>query len=153
MRYLLLSVLVVSLIGILIIPNAFAEITITDDATGGDCASIGTWDSASRTCTFTSDLSEQVTVGANYITLDGNGHTLDRLPETDCSTSVPDRYGIHFNARTTLVIKNFIIKNFCDGMNFTNSINNSILDNTITNNYGDGIYIANSNNNIIVQVL
>ena len=102
MRYLLLSVLVVSLIGILIIPNAFAEITITDDATGGDCASIGTWDSASRTCTFTSDVSEQVTVGANYITLDGNGHTLD-LGVTShndvCSSSgsnYEERFGINF---------------------------------------------------------
>jgi len=88
-------------------------------------------------------LTESVEVGANNLTLDGNGHTLDG--QGNCS----EGSGIHFNARTTLVIKNFTIKNFCDGMNFTNSISNSILDNTITNNSHEGIFIQNSNDNLI----
>ena len=88
-------------------------------------------------------MTESVEVGANNLTLDGNGHTLDG--QGNCS----EGSGIHFNARTTLVIKNFTIKNFCDGMNFTNSISNSILDNTITNNSHEGIFIQNSNDNLI----
>ena len=75
MRFLLLSVLVVFLVGIMV-PSAFAEITITDDATGGGCTTIGTWDSASKTCTLTSDVSEQITIGSDGITLDGNSHTI-----------------------------------------------------------------------------
>ena len=75
MRFLLLSVLVVFLVGIMV-QNAFAEITITDDATGGGCATIGTWDSASKTCTLTSDVSEQITIDSDGITLDGNSHTI-----------------------------------------------------------------------------
>lgn len=30
--------------------------SIRDDATGGDCTQIGTWDWATKTCTLTSDL-------------------------------------------------------------------------------------------------
>ena len=101
--------------GVLFVPNAFAEITITDDATGGDCATIGIWNNSTRTCTFTSDLSESVVVGANYLTLDGNGHTLD-LGATSyndvCqsySSNYEERRAINFNAKTNLVIKNFKI--------------------------------------------
>jgi len=71
----LLYILAVCMVGV-IIPNAFAEITITDDATGGGCTTIGTWDSASKTCTLTSDVSEQITIGSDGITLDGNSHTI-----------------------------------------------------------------------------
>ena len=50
---------------VVMIPNAFAEITITDDATGGECTTIGTWNSASKTCTLTSDVSETITIDSD----------------------------------------------------------------------------------------
>jgi len=53
--------------------DVFAEKTISDDATGGDCSSIGTWDAGTKTCTLSGDLSEGIVIGSNSITLDGNG--------------------------------------------------------------------------------
>ncbi|MHB8791962.1 MAG: NosD domain-containing protein [Thermoleophilia bacterium] len=52
---------------------------IRDDANGGDCAAIGTWDSGSRTCTLTQDLttdSSGIEICDSGITLDGAGKTL-----------------------------------------------------------------------------
>ena len=149
------TVLVIFAIGLYALPDAFAELTITDDATGGDCSTVGTWDAGTRTCTFTSDVSESITILANNLTLEGNGHTLDSgaLTEEDICNSngsfYDERLGITFNAKTNIVIKNFTIKNFCTGMEFTNSVNNSFLDNTITDNYNSGIYIGSSNDNEI----
>jgi len=154
-KIIIVSILAVAMIG-LMAPSAFAELTITDDATGGDCSTVGTWDAGTRTCTFTSDVSEQVTVGANFITLDGNGHTIDSGTTYDNTNTswlgVCDSdglHGIYLDAKTNIVIKNFIIKNFCNGINFSNSINNSILSNTIIDSYADGITISTSSNDII----
>ena len=42
---------------------ATGPFTITDDSTGGDCTSIGTWSSASKTCTLNTDVA---TTGNNH---------------------------------------------------------------------------------------
>lgn len=49
---------------------------IRDDATGGDCTSIGMWDLSTKTCTLTMDLSHSIAIVGDGITLDGNGHTV-----------------------------------------------------------------------------
>src|SRR3972149_6707300 len=53
---------------------------IRDDATGGDCYLIGTWDGATKTCTLTTDVLVRDEVGiviaGNGITLDGGGHSI-----------------------------------------------------------------------------
>ena len=120
----LIAIVAVAMIG-MVVPSAFAY-TITDDATGGDCSTIGTWDSASRTCTLSDDITENIIIGANNIVLDGNGKTILGNPNTEYS---PDSYdfdrshqyycygvnqsepAIKFNAKTNLVIKNFVDKN------------------------------------------
>jgi len=55
--------------GLMIIPfsfdSVFAEKTIFDDSTGGDCSLIGTWDSGTKTCTLSGDLSEGIIIGNN----------------------------------------------------------------------------------------
>ena len=105
MRYLLLSVVVVCMVGIMI-PNAFAEITITDDATGGGCTTIGTWDSASKTCTLTYDVSEPITIDSDGITLDGNNHTVT-MPDKIYNQEAEN--GISSSNHKDITIKNFNI--------------------------------------------
>ena len=105
MRFLLLSVLVVFLIGVMI-PNAFAEITITDDATGGGCTTKGTWDSASKTCTLTYDVSEPITIDSDGITLDGNNHTVT-MPDKIYNQEAEN--GISSSNHKDITIKNFNI--------------------------------------------
>jgi len=149
------AVLVIFAIGLYALPDAFAELTITDDATGGDCSTVGTWDAGTRTCTFTSDVSESIVIMVNNLTLNGNGHTLDSPASNHnqiCNSNgqyYDEKSGISFNAKTNIVIKNFTIKNFCDGIKFANSINNSILDNTFIENWASGVYLGNSNDSII----
>lgn len=48
---------------------------IKDNATGGDCSTIGIWDSSTKTCTLTKDLNETIQIDSDGITVDGNGHT------------------------------------------------------------------------------
>ncbi|MEK7535881.1 MAG: hypothetical protein AAB590_02625, partial [Patescibacteria group bacterium] len=47
---------------------------ITD--TGGDCNSIGNWDSTSKTCTLSSDVFETIAIEDNGVTLNGNGKSV-----------------------------------------------------------------------------
>jgi len=55
-----------------------ATYSIRDDATGGDCASMGTWNAAAKTCTLTANLSADYGIGieSEGITLDGSGYIL-----------------------------------------------------------------------------
>ena len=66
----LIAIVAVAMIGVMV-PSVFAY-TITDDATGGDCSTFGMWDSTSKTCTLTRDLTEGITIQSSYVTLDGN---------------------------------------------------------------------------------
>ncbi|MDO8514860.1 MAG: hypothetical protein Q7S50_04950 [bacterium] len=55
---------------------AYAQATewhIQDNATGGDCASIGTWDAPAKTCTLTQDLNQGIIIDNDNVTLDGSG--------------------------------------------------------------------------------
>ena len=85
------------MIGVMV-PSAFAY-TITDDATDGDCSTIGTWDSASKTCTLSGDLTEGITIGSSYITLDGNNHSITGTnPQND------ENWDTRQNERTSFVM-------------------------------------------------
>ena len=89
----LIAIVAVAMIGMMV-PSAFAY-TITDDATGGDCSTFGTWDSAIKTCTLSGDLTEGIIIGSNYLTLDGNGHKI-----TGSGTGNDAEHGISLNAKT-----------------------------------------------------
>jgi uncharacterized protein (UPF0333 family) len=58
LKILFLFALVV-LVGVISTNDAFAY-TISNDSTGGDCSTIGTWNSATKTCTLTSNLTEGI---------------------------------------------------------------------------------------------
>jgi len=110
--------------------DAFAY-TISDDPTGGDCSTIGTWDSGSKTCSITSDITSQLIVNSNGITLDGGGGTFNII-----SGSGPLISG---DTVSDIVIQNFNVVGNVDrqATNFRDSDNIIIQQNTFTDvNYG-----------------
>ena len=156
MRYLLFSVLVVSLVGVLMFSNDGAEAqtdpgapyTITDDEFGGDCQFIGTWNSGTKTCTLTTDItstSNGIIIDNHDITLDGAGHTITGDGGTN-------DFGVDPNS-DNFQIKNLNIQGFGVGVHYDFHRGGTITSNTITSNSVDGIYGTNdalkiTNNNI-----
>ena len=126
MKILFLFTLLV-LVSVFSINDAFAVKTISDDSTGGDCSIIGTWDSASSTCTLSSDITDGVVIGTNYIILDGNGHTISGDPN-----------GIIIDRKFDVTVKNSNVQN---GINIRNSKDITITKNTITGqDYAISVY-------------
>ena len=66
--------------GSMIETSISSEYTISDDATGGDCTTIGTWNSGTKTCTLTGNVTVNdihgIEIHSDGITLDGGGYTL-----------------------------------------------------------------------------
>ena len=96
---------------------------IKNNATGGNCASIGTWDPATLTCTLANDLTETVQIDSDGITLDGAGHTM-----TGSNTG----NGIYLYEKSGVTIKNLVIKNFSYGITLDTSSRNSVYDNNVS---------------------
>lgn len=118
---------------------------IRDDATGGDCPSIGTWDFSTKTCTLTTDVYETIQIKNDGITLDGNGHTV---------TITGWGFGVYIHSRTGVTIKNLNVQNniqyFGNGIYLYYSNNNTLTNNTVSNNYtGIALDWHSSNNTLI----
>lgn len=140
---------------------------IKDDATGGDCTTIGTWNSATKTCTLTTDVFETIQIDSDGVTLDGSGHSL---------TGTKTGNGVYVPGRVGVTIKNLNISNFAFGLvlqpvdfsmrNMRNSVtsnrvsssgfgiilneasNNNLINNIVSNN-GIGIYLSAADNNTL----
>lgn len=111
-------------------------IFIRDDATGGDCILVGTWDNSTKTCTLTTDLAETVQIDDDGITLNGNGHIL--------AGSGTGR-GVYLPGRSGVTIKSLTVKNFTDGIYYNNyppdiGFENTLIDNNANSNHRNGIY-------------
>ena len=104
----LIAIIAFVMIGMMV-PSAFAY-TITDDATGGDCSTIGTWDSASKTCTLTTDVLGNIVINSDDIILDGDGHTLDIVMNSPNSNGEYPQGGIFSIDHSNITIKNFNIE-------------------------------------------
>ncbi len=112
---------------------------IHDDATGGDCTSIGIWAASSKTCTLTTDLTETIQIDSNGITLDGSGHII---------TGSGTGSGVYLRERSDVIVKNMNIRMFYDGIFLSSSSNNNITGNTANSNNHAGIelfYYSNYN--------
>ena len=142
MKFIILFLLLV-ISGGFVFSDVFAYI-ISDDSTGGDCSTIGTWDLGSKTCTLSGDVDEGIVIGSNNITLDGNDNTLFG------PGGISENYGILVEVRTNVILKNLIVDNFYVGIQLRDSFDNVISDNTIQNIEHEGIVLSNySEDNLI----
>ena len=141
---------------------------IYDDATGGDCTSIGTWDAGTRTCTLTTDLffaGDGIEIAGAGITLNGNGHTLtgstygsgvyswgfDNLTLKNLTIRKFDRKGISISYSSgTTVSNNDIIEDYF-GILLYQSSGNSVTGNTLLATGNQGISLNTSSNNNTVS--
>ena len=129
---------------------------IKDDATGGHCRYIGTWDSATKTCTLTTDVlgclkwhysvaCMTIVINSNDITLDGNEHTIiGRTNANGVST-----YGVYVSRRTGITVKNLNLVDFVSAIDIYGSSNN-IITNIVSSNSRYGLLLSRSTNNDVI---
>jgi parallel beta-helix repeat protein len=99
--------LLAALITLTLPAAAGAQFRIKDDATGGDCkAQIGTWDVLTKTCTFTGNVAGTISVDANDITLEGDGHTLKP------ALGGPAIVGLTIAGRTGVTVRKLSVERF-----------------------------------------
>lgn len=129
--------------------NAATEWHIKDDATGGDCSLIGNWDTASKTCTLSQDLSQGIIIDSNNVILDGDGHTIT-------GTGSNTDKGVFLYQKTGVTVKNLNIKKFVSyGIYLNSSSGNTLKDNNVISNGGvgggAGILLYSSSNNTLLD--
>jgi len=129
---------IIGIVSLGLIPDATALI-IGDNSTGGECFTVGTWNATSRTCTLTSDVNEGIVMGANAITLDGNGHKVT-------SPSPGMGNGIFIQVMFGITIKNLEINDFSRGIDLNNALDISLLNNSIIDSSSIGIIMNASPN-------
>ena len=127
--------------------NIAMAYSIRDDATGGNCTSIGIWDLATKTCTLTTDVYEPIQIDSDYITLDGNRHTVTGDGNGYTASATGYQELVSLLSRTGVMIKNLNVKNAgFIGISLRYSTNNTLIGNTVSNNYlGITLYFSNSN--------
>jgi hypothetical protein len=127
---------------LIFVPVALAaDYEIYDNPTGGACTAIGSWDSASKTCTLGRDIevngiTDGIRINNNNITLDGAGHRVF------FTGTVSTQYGVWIQSSTGCTVRNLTLQGFNTGIGVWSN-NNSVLANTLLlNEYG--IYALNS---------
>jgi parallel beta-helix repeat protein len=123
-------------------PN-MSTIHIRDNPTGGDCTSIGTWNNFTKTCTLNTNVTQNIEINNNNITLDGNGYNVSY-------TSGPSGNGVQINQRRNVTVKNLTITKFSNGINLERSKNCSLINNNASFNER-GINVLNSDHNILMN--
>lgn len=118
----LLAIIFLSILAFFL-PNVTLALIL--DASGGDCATIGTWDTPTQTCTLTQNISGAFIVNADNITLDGAGHTI-----TGAATST----GISASLRQNVIIKNLTFSGFSKAVSFAVTKNSRVENNTFIGN-------------------
>ena len=60
-----------------IVPSAArATVYLQDDATGGDCTSVGVWETSTKTCTLAANVYDAIEILSSGLTLDCAGHEI-----------------------------------------------------------------------------
>jgi parallel beta-helix repeat protein len=116
-------------------------IFILDNATGGNCTLIGTWDNSTKTCTLTMDLTSNIQIDSNNITLEGNRHTL---------TGNNTGSGVYLVSKGGVTIKNLNVKNFTSGILLYYGYENTLTNNIVNLNY-NGIYLNRGGKNTVID--
>lgn len=118
-----------------------STIFIQDNATGGNCTLIGTWDNSTKICTLTMDLTSNIQIDSNNITLEGNGHTL---------TGNNTGSGVYLVSKGGVTIKNLNVKNFSSGILLYYGYENTLTNNTANLNF-NGIYLNRGGKNTVID--
>jgi parallel beta-helix repeat protein len=128
--------------GLICLPVLLAQAAVlTDDATGGDCTAIGSWQAANKTCKLNTDVGESVVIASDDLTLHCDGHTIIGSGTGN---------GIELQTRLGVTIKNCTVTGFRQGVRLAASSHNTIKDSTISTNTQFGIVlVATSNENTI----
>lgn len=113
-----------------------------NSSTGGDCNTIGTWNSGTKTCTLNQDLTESVEIQSDNVTFDCNNHKI---------TGSRTGNGIYLYYRNYVTVKNCKIKDFSYGIYPYYSNDNTFTNNTIETNTSHGIYLYSAYRNIITD--
>jgi len=127
-------ILTITLLLALLTGNAYAG--CVGDATGTD---YGCGDTVTESCTFNEDLNCEsghgLKIGADNITIDGNGHTLNGVAPGTCNGSGVERSGIYNKAHDNITIRNLEIANFCTGIysRYDDEIGDFVCENAIEN--------------------
>jgi len=116
------------------------------DVTGID---YGCGDTVIENCTFNEDMNcttkYGLIIGADGITIDGNGYTITGPVE------YADSEGIHNKGCNNITVKNLNIEDFCFGIYFMDANNCTIDNNTISYGVGSGIWLFSSSYNNITN--
>ncbi len=93
-------------------------------------------DTVTESCTFNCDRGCEnghgLIIGADNITIDGNGYTLDGVLAGACDEWI-ERSGIYNPGYDKIVVENLEITNFCNGIYLEGDLRNLIEQNTIEN--------------------
>lgn len=115
---------------------------IKDNATGGDCVSIGSWNLNTKTCTLSRDVYETIQIDNSNITLDGNGYSV---------TGENIGAGIYLYQTSGVVVKNLKVQRFVYGILLWLSENNVIENNVVESNLLEGLWLWISDNNTVIN--
>lgn len=117
--------------------QTLTAVFLRDDATGGDCATVGVWDGTSRTCTLSQDIPGNVVVADDGITLDGAGHRIS-------GASV----GVIMSDRQDVTVQNLVIGDTQTGIFVRRSVRIHLLDNEIAAN-SRGIVLDETSDSLV----
>jgi parallel beta-helix repeat protein len=120
-------------------------ITISDDASGGDCRDIGgNWNPNRKQCILRSDINGHIVIASNDITLNCANREIIREGEAA-------EHGILLSGVSGVTIRNCKVSGFTFGIFLGNGAsNNLIVGNTATNN-GNGISAQIGTDNNIMR--
>ena len=126
---------------------------IRDDSTGGDCRQVGSWESASRTCTLTADSTYLFIIESDGVTLDGGGHTLTGAGPSDPADFVPGEDGggfaVDVTGRSGVTVRNLNLTRHDYGVHLNYSNNVTVTGVTTSLSGLAGISLSYSSNNTI----
>jgi len=162
LRPFILAVMLMSFAGLFMAPFFMEDVSATetvqtlylrDDATGGDCPAIGNWNSATRTCTLTTDPTVWIVIESNNMTLDGNGHTIMGTGPSDPADMVTGRDGggdaVLVDGHTGVTIKNLVLPNFDYGVHLSNAHYCTVSNVTTSSSGLAGVSLSWSTHNTI----
>ncbi|MHB0867169.1 MAG: NosD domain-containing protein [Thermoleophilia bacterium] len=151
------------LLFLLFIPAAQAAsmYVLQDNATGGDCTTIGAWNDLTTTCTLNTDIAVAVAgdtgieIVSDGLTLDGDGHQITGLgatfPPPDPFVWVPE-YAVVLNDVTNTQVRNLKITDIDAGVQVSDGSDNLVITNEIRD-CTHGVWLVLSTGNKVTQNL